>query len=275
MALVIALANHKGGTAKTTTCASLGVALLELGYHPILLVDCDPTGALSASFGVFPTPEEKTIYHAMLERGTSLKRVTRSLRNGLDLAPASRDLSAAELLLPQEAAGDVMLRQTLQPVREVYPFILLDCPPNLGPLTINALTAADGVLIPLTPAYLSLNPLQQLFDTIEAVRTRLNPTLQLWGLLLTQFNRNTLHAQEVEERLRALYPALLLPQVIGQSVRFQEAPAGAQTILDYQPSHPGARAYRDVAKEVIRRAQAHSTPLGRSAARRGQSPKSR
>ena len=177
----------------------------------------------------------------MLERGTSLKRIIRSLRNGLDLASASRDLSAAELLLPQEAAGDVMLRNTLQPIREVYPFTLLDCPPNLGLLTINALTAADGVLIPLTPAYLSLNPLQQLFDTIEAVRTRLNPMLQLWGLLLTQFNRNTLHAQEVEERLRALYPELLLPQVIVQSVRFQEAPAGAQTILDYPPTHPGAR----------------------------------
>lgn len=261
MGTVIAIANHKGGTAKTTTCASLGVALSELGYSPILLIDCDPTGALSASFGVIPAVEDKTIYHALLERGTTLRRVIRPVRDAIDLAPASRDLSAAEILLTQEAGGDAILRKTVQQVRDHYSFILLDCPPNLGKLTINALTAADGVIIPLTPAYLSLNPLGQLFDTIDAVRERLNPKLRVCGLLLTQFYRRTLHAQEVEERVRALYPDLVFSQIIGHSVRFQEAPAGAQTILDYQPNHPGALAYRELAKEVIHRVQANYTPL--------------
>ena len=257
MVSIIAIANHKGGTSKTTTCASLAVAFLELGQKPILMVDCDPTGALSTSFGVTPDEGEKTIYHALLERGTSLKKVIRRVRDGLDLAPSNRDLAGAEIILATQAGGELLLRKALEPIREDYAAIFLDCPPNLGKLTITALTAADGVVIPLTPAYLSLNPIGHLFETVEAVHDRLNPKLRVLGLLLTQFNRQTLHAQEVEERVRTLYPKLLFSQVIGQSVRIQEAPAGAQTILDYQPSHPASAAYRDVAKEVLHRVQAH------------------
>ena len=237
MGNIIAVCNNKGGTAKTTSCASLAVALLELHQRPILMVDCDPTGALSASFRSVPGDGEKTIYHALLERGTTLKRVIRPLRNGLDLAPSNRDLAAAEIILATQAGGELLLKKALEPHRDDYAFILLDCPPNLGKLTVSALTAADSVLIPLTPAYLSLNPLGHLFETVEAVRDRLNPKLKVLGLLLTQFNRQTLHAQEVEERVRSLYPDLLFSQVIGHTVRIQEAPAAGQTILDYQPSH--------------------------------------
>lgn len=248
---VIAFSNHKGGTAKTTSCASVAVALLELGQGPVLLVDCDPTGALSASFNAIPKAGEKTIYHALLERGTSLKNVIRTIRPGLDLAPANRDLAAAEIILPHEAGGDLVLKKALAEAGNTYTFILLDCPPNLGKLTINALAAADGVVIPLSPAYLSLNPMGQLVDTIESVTERLNPKLKIHGLLLTRFDRRLLHAQEVEGHLRERFPGMVFKQVIAPSVRFEEAPAGGVTILDYQPDHPGSIAYREVTKELL------------------------
>ena len=258
MSSIIAVMNHKGGTSKTTTAASLAVALIELGQKPVLLIDSDHTRALSTSFGVVPGEGEKTLYEALLERGVTLKRAIRHVREGLDLVPASRDLSAAEILLSTTPGGDVMLQKALQPVRADYAMILIDCPPALGKLTINALTAADGVLVPVTPAYLSLNPLEEVFATIEAVKERLNPRLRVLGILLTQFNQHTLHHREVEERVRTLYPDLLFPQIVPWTIRLQEAPAGGQTILDYQPSHPAAMAHREAAKEVLQRAhQAH------------------
>lgn len=257
---IIAISNHKGGTAKTTTCASIAAAIGELGQGPVLVVDCDPTGALTTSFKVHPKPGEKTVYHALLERGTSLRSTIRKVNDRLHLVPAERDLAAAEILLIQQPGGEFALQKALREVEAEYPYVLLDCPPNLGKLTVNALAAADGVLIPLTPAYLSLNPMAHLMETIETVRERLNPSLRLLGLLLTQFNRRMLHAVEVEERLRSTYPGLVFEQVIAPSVRFQEAPAGGVTILEYEPNHPGAAAYRAVAKELIHRAQATNHP---------------
>jgi chromosome partitioning protein len=248
---VIAFSNHKGGTAKTTSCASVAASLLELGHGPVLVVDCDPTGALSAGFNAIPPDGAKTIYHALLERGTTLKDVIRTVRPGLDLAPANRDLAAAEIILPHEPGGDVILRKALREVEGSYAFVLLDCPPNLGKLTINALSAADGVVIPLSPAYLSLNPMGQLVDTIEHVTERLNPKLKIYGVLLTRFDRRLLHAKEVEEHLRGRFPDMVFKQVIAPSVRFEEAPAGGVTILEYQPGHPGAIAYREVTKELL------------------------
>ena len=173
MASIIAIANNKGGTSKTTTCASLAVALHELGQKPILMVDCDPTGALSTSFGISPGQDEKTLYHALLEPATTIKQVTRQLRPGLDLVPANRELSAAEMILPTKTGGEQLLRKKLEAARRDYAIVLLDCPPNLGKLTVNALTAADGLVIPLTAAYLSLNPLAHLFETVEADQTRI------------------------------------------------------------------------------------------------------
>ena len=257
--MIIAIVNHKGGVGKTTTAASLGAALQEHGRR-VLLVDLDPQASLTVTFA--DQAHQKTIYHALLEEGVAVKDTIVPVRERLSLIPSGRDLAAADLLLAQEADGDLYLRRTLAPVTKAYDVILLDCPPNLAKLTINALVAADAALIPLSSSFLSLKPLGQLLDTIEQVKARRNPSLAILGFLLTRFSRTTLHAAEVEERVREMFKAKVFTTVIGQSVRFEEAPAVGQTILEYEPSHPGALAYRAVAKEVIHRGKTRNLTQG-------------
>lgn len=249
--MIIAVVNHKGGSTKTTTAATLAVALVELDQHArVLLCDLDPQASLTATFGLDSTDHPKTIYHALLERGTGVTAARVPLRERLDLVPANRNLAAGEVLLLQEDDGDLYLRRALAPVQRHYDYILLDCPPNLGKVTINALVAAQRVIIPVTCSFLAVKALGQLFDTIDEVKARLNPSLAIMGILLTRFSR-TLHAAEVEKRLRDIFKAQVFRTVISHSVRFEEAPAVGQTILDYAPSHPGALAYRAFAHEVI------------------------
>lgn len=259
--MIIAIVNHKGGVGKTTTAASLGTALTEHG-HRVLLVDLDPQASLTVTFAD-NQPHPKTIYHGLLEEGVNLHDTIVPIRDRFALIPANRDLAAADLLLAQEPAGELYLRRALAPLTPAYDMILIDCPPNLAKLTINALVAADRVLIPLTCSFLSLKPLGQLLDTIEQVKARFNPSLEILGFLLTRFSRTTVHAAEVEERVREMFKAKVFATVIGQSVRFEEAPAAGQTILEYEPSHPGAVAYRALAKEVIHRGKTSNVTKGR------------
>jgi len=250
--MILAIVNHKGGSTKTTTAATLAVALADFNKRTkVLLCDLDPQASLTATFGLDNNEHPKTLYHALLERGTKITDVKTHIRDRLDLVPANRNLAAGEvLLLRDDKEGDFYLRRALTPVRKEYAYILLDCPPNLGKLTINALVAADRVIIPVTCSFLAVKALGQLLDTIEQVRARLNPSLDIMGILLTRFSR-TLHAAEVERRIREIFKGQVFKTVIGHSVRFEEAPAAGKTILDYEPSHPGAVAYRAFAKEVL------------------------
>lgn len=250
MARIIAIANQKGGVGKTTTCASLAVALSQLRKN-ILAVDLDPQGHLSISLGLNGKDLEKTIYQAMLQRGVSLDSVLLKARKNLTLAPANRDLAASEIILVEEAKGERILSKLLNKVKDKYDYILIDCPPSLGKLTINALTAADEVIIPVECSFLALKGLGELLSTIELIKQRLNPNLKVRKVLATMYDARTLHAQEVVERLKSIFKERFFAIPVVRSVRFREAPVRGQTILEYAPHHKGAFAYRRLAKEVI------------------------
>jgi chromosome partitioning protein len=250
---VLAIACHKGGTAKTTSTATLAVALAQEGQR-VLACDLDHQAALTTTFGIQADQGQRTVYHALLQEGIGLAQVIVPVGECLDLAPSHRDLAAGEVLMQQAGDdGDLYLREALAPLRDQYDYILMDCPPNLGKLTINALVSADRVIIPVNPSFLAVRALGQLLETIELVRARRNPSLAIMGILLTRVSR-TLHAAEVEARLRQMFPDQVFSTAIGQSVRFEEAPVTGKTILDYEPWHPGALAYRAVAKEILNHA---------------------
>lgn len=258
MSRTIAVANQKGGVGKTTTCAALAVALTELA-ESVLAVDLDPQSHLTISLGIDPNDFDRTIYHAMLQRGVKIQDVLVKVRQKLDLAPANRDLAAAEILLLQEAGGEVALAKALKATMEEYSYILIDCPPNLGKLTINALTAADEVIIPVECSFLAVKGLGQLLDTIDLVEERMNPTLRISGVLLTMYDGRTLHGQQIRKRLSEAFGEDVFDTVIPRTVRFNEASATGGTILEYASTHKGALAYRQLAKEVIRRGKETGT----------------
>lgn len=264
-ALILAVYNHKGGVGKTTTAASLGVAIHGLGHGPVLLVDCDPNASLSQTFGIRPRKGEPTVYEALLGEGVKLQDAIRPLREGLDLIPASEDFSAGEYLVAQQAGGEMILREALEEVRGRYRVIVIDSPPNYMKLNVMPLAAADGVVVPMSADFLSIRPTQESLKTIENVRRRLNPNLRIFGLLLTKYDQRTLHAREIGEQMRTAYPGVVFDDAVGFSVRFQEAPVGAETILDYAPTHPGAETYRAVARQLIARAYEGTTQVDQAA----------
>jgi chromosome partitioning protein len=252
-ARVIAMANQKGGVGKTTTTISLGAALAELG-HKVLVVDFDPQGGCALGLGIEPGALEVSVYNALLDRNCPSEDVviTTSVE-GMDLMPSNIDLSAAELMLVQEVAREQSLSRALAPLRRSYDFILVDCPPSLGLLTINALTAADGVIIPLECEYYALRGMALLMDSIERVRDRLNPQLEIDGILPTMYDGRTLHAREVLERVREAFGDQLFDSIIRKTIRFAEAPVAGEPILRYAPTSTGSTSYRALAKEVISR----------------------
>lgn len=252
MSRIIAVANQKGGVGKTTTCASLAVALTELG-ESVLAIDLDPQSHLTMNMGIDPNNLENTIYHAILQKGVSIGDILVNVRQNLDLAPVNRDLAAAEILLLQEAGGEVALAKSLGKVIEDYGYILIDCPPNLGKLTINALTAAHEVIIPVECSYFAVKGLGQLLDTIDLVEERLNPDLHIVGILLTMYDGRTLHVQQITKRLQEAFGKEVFNTAIPRTIRFNEASARGETILEYAANHKGALAYRQLAKEVIHR----------------------
>jgi chromosome partitioning protein len=250
---IIALANQKGGVGKTTTAINLGAALVEHGAK-VLLVDFDPQGALSVGLGFNPHELEVTVYNVLLEASMSYREaVLRTKFEGLDLLPSNIDLAAAEIMLVQEVAREQMLKRALTPAQDVYNYILIDCPPSLGLLTVNALTAADGVLIPLECEYFALRGMALLLDTIDKVRQRLNPSLQVQGILATMLDRRTLHAREVLSRVSDAFGDKLFRTLVHKTIRFAEAPVAGEPILTYAPKSPGAEEYRNLAREVMSR----------------------
>ena len=251
-ARIIALCNQKGGVGKTTTTISLGAALAAYGRR-VLAVDFDPQGALSAGLGV-PTHDVTTIYDLLLG---STKDVAEAIQHtntpNLDVIPANIDLSAAEVHLVNEVAREQILARVLRQVADRYDVILIDCQPSLGLLTVNALTAAHGVLIPLECEFFALRGVALLVETIDKVRDRLNPAISLDGILATMYDARTLHSREVLERVVEAFGDQVLETVIGRTVKFPDASVAAAPITTFAPEHAAADAYRQLARELIAR----------------------
>jgi chromosome partitioning protein len=252
-ARVVSLCNQKGGVGKTTSAINLGAALAEVGRR-VLLVDFDPQGALSAGLGVQPHQLDRTTYNLLMERNVAIEDVLlKTSVPGIDLLPSNIDLSAAEIQLVGEVAREQTLARALAPVLDTYDFVLIDCQPSLGLLTINALTASHGVIIPLECEFFSLRGVALLIDTIEKVQQRLNPDLKLDGILATMYDGRTLHGREVFSRVLEAFGDTVFDTVISRTVRFPETTVAGEPITSWAPSSSGAKAYRNLAREVISR----------------------
>jgi chromosome partitioning protein len=252
-ARVIALCNQKGGVGKTTTTINLGAALADYGRR-VLLVDFDPQGALSVGLGVNPMELDQTIYNALMEKRVSADHVLLKTNiAGMDLLPSNIDLSAAEVQLVGEVAREQSLKRIIEPVVDDYDVVLIDCQPSLGLLTINALTAADGVIVPLECEFFSLRGVALLIQTIDKVKERLNPQLELEGILATMYDGRTLHGREVLARVVEAFGDKVFHTVVNRTVRFPETTVAGEPITTFAPSSAGANAYRDLAREVVAR----------------------
>lgn len=252
-ATIIAMCNQKGGVGKTTSTINLGACLAEAG-RKVLLVDLDPQGALSAGLGVPHDELDITIYNLLVDSRTSIfSAIHRTNVQGLDLVPANIDLSAAEIQLVNEVGREQTLARVLRPVMKDYDYIILDCQPSLGLLTVNALSCAHGVIIPMECEYFSLRGLALLTDTVDKVRDRLNFNLETLGILVTMFDRRTSHAREVMSRVVEVFGDHVFDTVITRTVRFPETSVAGEPIITWAPKSPGAEQYRNLAREVIER----------------------
>ncbi|MDO5723393.1 MAG: ParA family protein [Flaviflexus sp.] len=252
-ARVIAMCNQKGGVGKTTTSINLAAALADYG-RKVLLIDFDPQGAASAGLGINARGLERTIYNELLADKPDLTAIIHhSAVEGLDVVPANIDLSAAEIQLVSEVGREQTLARAIRPVLESYDLIIIDCQPSLGLLTVNALTAAHGVIIPLEAEFFAMRGVALLVEQIERVTDRLNPRLSLDGVLLTMLDNRTLHAKEVTASVEEGFGEKVFDTKIARTVKFPDATIAAEPITSYAPNHPGAEAYRRLAREVIAR----------------------
>ncbi|OBF10020.1 ParA family protein [Mycobacterium sp. 852002-10029_SCH5224772] len=252
-AKVVAMCNQKGGVGKTTSTINLGAALAEYGRR-VLLVDMDPQGALSAGLGVPHYELDKTIHNVLVEPRVSIDDVLLQTRvKHMDLVPSNIDLSAAEIQLVNEVGREQTLGRALHPVLDRYDYVLIDCQPSLGLLTVNGLACADGVVIPTECEYFSLRGLALLTDTVDKVRDRLNPKLEISGILLTRYDPRTVNAREVMARVVERFGDLVFDTVITRTVRFPETSVAGEPITTWAPRSTGAIAYRALAREFIDR----------------------
>ncbi len=251
MSTTLAVANQKGGVAKTTTVASLGAALAEQGAR-VLLVDLDPQACLTFSLGIDPEDLELSVHH-VLTKGMPPAEVLLHTEDGVDLLPATIELARAEADLLTRTGREYVLRAALEDLAD-YDWVLLDCPPSLGVLTVAALTAADGVLIPLQCETLSHRGVGQLLDTVHDVRRFTNRGLEVWGVLPTLYDGRTNHARAVLDTISETYDLEVVEPPIPKSIRFAEAPAAGRSILATTRGHKGADAYREVATALTARA---------------------
>jgi chromosome partitioning protein len=247
LAKVIAFANQKGGVAKTTTTLNLGVAFAEAGNR-VLAIDLDPQGNLTMSQGWNPDEIERSMFDVLVHK----LPMSEIIRKGeIDVAVASIDLAGAELALSSMIGRERALQKALQPILEDYEFIMIDTPPSLGLLTINAFVAATGVIVPVQCEYLSLRGLVQLENTLTMIRENLNPDVSIEGILPTMFDQRLLHSREAVEILQENFGELVLNTRIRKTIRFAEAPVKGQSVLKYDPSGEAAAMYRALAKEVL------------------------
>jgi len=244
---VIAFANQKGGVAKTTTTLNLGVAFAEKGLR-VLLVDLDPQGNLTMSQGMNPDSIERSMFDVLVHRVPITEVIHHT---EVDLAVSSIDLAGAELALSSMIGRERALEKALAPVKEDYNYILIDTPPSLGLLTINALVASEGVIVPVQCEYLSLRGLVQLENTLTMIRENLNPAVGIQGILPTMFDNRTLHSREAVEILEENFGDLVFGTRIRKTIRYAEAPVKGSSVLKYDPTGSAAEAYRDLAKEVL------------------------
>ncbi|HEY2939028.1 MAG TPA: AAA family ATPase [Gaiellaceae bacterium] len=252
MGRVISFANQKGGVAKTTTTLNLGVAFAEQNLR-VLLVDLDPQSNLTMSQGLNPDTIERSMFDVLVHR-LPLEEVIH--RAEVDLAVSSIDLAGAELALSSMIGRERALEKALEPVKDNYDYVLVDTPPSLGLLTINALVASNGVIVPVQCEYLSLRGLVQLENTLSMIRENLNPTVEIEGILPTMYDKRTLHAREAVEILQENFGELVFDTKIRKTIRYAEAPVKGSSVLKYDPSGNAAEAYRRLAKEVLNGAKA-------------------
>jgi len=254
-AKIIALFNQKGGVGKTTSTINLGAALTELG-RKVLLVDFDPQGGLSLGLGVnaHTLPLEQTVYFALMDPTADVDQIIlKSSVPGLDFLPANRDLGTAETTLGAEIGGQQFLKRTLNSLKDRYDVILIDCQPTMGQLTINALVAADEVIVPLQCEYFALHGFIELERNLDKVKNFLNPNLKLIGILATMFDKKTVHNREVLTTIIEKYPEDVFETIIAKTIRFPETTVVGEPITTYASSSGGAASYRRLARELIAR----------------------
>jgi chromosome partitioning protein len=251
MGTIYAVANQKGGVGKTTTAVNLAACVAEAGYET-LLVDVDPQANATLGLGV-PKDSEPNVYDVL----AGAAELADTLQNGrvdrLSVAPSSPDLAGANIELPRLPGSEIRLRDALAPIKDLFAFTFLDCPPSLGPLTVNALAAADKVIVPVQTEYFALEGLAGLLETLSLIQRELNPRLTVAGMLLTMHDRRTRLAQDVEREAREHFPDLVFDTVIPRNVRLGEAPSFGRPIIHHDPHSSGADAYFELAKEVAGR----------------------
>jgi len=261
MSIVIALANQKGGVGKTTSTISIGAALALRGQR-VVIVDADPQANATSALG-HGGPDHDALYEALVDEAPLTPAIEQTSTPGLWILPTSPALAGAEVELVSVMAREYRMRRAIEPLRALFDFVLIDCPPSLGLLTVNALTAADEVIVPVQSEYLALEGLGSLSSTIELVRSNLNPGLRIRGVLLTMYDSRTNLSRQVEDEVRRHF-ANTFRTVIPRSIRLSEAPSHGEPIQRYDPLSTGAQAYDDVALELLdqlRRAQAIATPV--------------
>jgi chromosome partitioning protein len=251
MGTVYAIANQKGGVGKTTTAVNLAACVAEAGYEA-LLIDVDPQCNATVGLGI-GKDRDPTIYEVLIDSTPLGDAVVATDVEHLALVPASPDLAGATVELPRIAGSETRLREALASIRDDYAFVFLDCPPSLGPLTINALVAADRVIVPVQSEYFALEGLAGLLDTLGLVQRELNPSLTIGGMLLTMHDGRTRLAQDVEREIREHFPEHVFATVIPRNVRVGEAPSFGKPVIHHDPHCPGADAYFELAKEVAAR----------------------